>query len=233
MTGDSERRLSDDEVSRILRKAVELQHHAGRSGSEGLSLQSVREIAAEIGIDPEFVNEADSALDRNQGSTMAALAGGPVRHQSWSTYDRALSEEDVRQLIDRIRAASDRQGRVEASLGTVEWKSGGATSLAVTVTRHAAGTDVRIMADRSGALSPVIAIPTVASLAIAGIIVDGLQPGIGGQLAILAGGIAGGLGVSRVIWRGMTTSFRQRLGRVGASVRDFMEAPGNDGSRSE
>ncbi len=59
----SDRKYSDEEVSLILRKAADLQVQ-GVARAEGLSLQSIQDIAREVGIRPETVAEAAAIVAR-------------------------------------------------------------------------------------------------------------------------------------------------------------------------
>lgn len=64
---DKKRRYSEEEFALILRKASEIQLSEGRpkgtpEAGSGLTLQEIRSIASEAGIDPEAVTRAASVL---------------------------------------------------------------------------------------------------------------------------------------------------------------------------
>ena len=62
----SERRYSDEEFALILRNASALQERRSEGGavvtSEGLTLEEIRSIAADVGLDPEAVTTAAALL---------------------------------------------------------------------------------------------------------------------------------------------------------------------------
>lgn len=68
------------------------------------------------------------------------------------------------------------------------------------------------------------AIPSVACLAVAGIIVDGLQPGTAETLSILGTGAVTGLGIARGTWSIMSRSFRRRLEALREKVHRYWRA---------
>jgi hypothetical protein len=219
---ESDRDLSDREVAMILRRATELQDESGEGlASHGLSLEVVREIAEEIGVESRFVDEAASSV--LEGGTTQIVLGGPIRERLGASYARTLSEEETSELVGRIRRVLKRQGEVSQSLGSVEWRTGDVDSLAVTISPRGDETDIQIIGDRSGSLVPTLAIPSVAGLAVAAIIVDGLQPGTFEGLSILGTGIVGGLAFGRAIWWRTSRSLRRRLEALQDDVRRYME----------
>jgi hypothetical protein len=87
-----DRMLSDREVAMILRRATALQEETGGSQTiDGLSLETVREIAAEIGVDRRFVDEAAASVLNVHDSRAASLMGGVLREYVTTSYDGVLS----------------------------------------------------------------------------------------------------------------------------------------------
>lgn len=126
-------------------------------------------------------------------------------------------------MVRRIRSALQCQGVMSSALGSIEWKTEGLSSVGVTISARENGTDVQIIGDRGGSLAPTLAIPSVACLAVAGIIIDGLQPGTAETLSILGTGGVTGLGIARGAWSIMSRSFRRRLEALREDVHRYME----------
>jgi hypothetical protein len=119
---DDRKIFSDGEIALILQKAAELQAQGGGRAS-GLSLEELRQVASEAGIEPHLVEEALGLL-RTQ-----AAPSEPVRRKSRKGQTRweqsvelpvRLDNEDVRALIAHLEAEFGGQGAItELSCGTV------------------------------------------------------------------------------------------------------------------
>jgi DNA-binding transcriptional regulator YhcF (GntR family) len=188
----------------------------------GLSLQVVREIAAEIGVEAHLVDRAAASLSRSSPSRVAALVGGPIKERLVDTHAHKLSESEIRELVDRIRGVMHRRGQVTDAIGSVQWQAEGLETVALTISPEEEGTRIQILADRSVALGLSLGPPTFLGLLIAGIIADGLQPGIGASIAMVGTGGLVGLGIGRTIWGITARSFRRRLDALHSEVVRFM-----------
>ena len=221
---ESDSTVTDRQVSLILRRAIELQDREGEgTASEQLSLEVVREIASEIGLESRFVDQAAASVLEGAGSSRAStLLGGPIRERLEASVGGPLSEEGASELVDRIRSVVHRQGEVSHVLGSVEWRSEGEPAIGVTISPRGDRTRVRIVGDRSKSLAPTLAIPSIAGLAVAGIVVDSLQPGTSAMLGILGTGGIAGLAIGRATWAIMARSFRRRLEALREEVGRFM-----------
>lgn len=214
-----ERKYTDQEVALILRTAVNMQRD-GAARTEGLSLTELRDIAQEIGVDPDLVSEAAQRVPSADPGPAARFFGGSSRLDLHATYDMSLSPDGVQQVLAAIRSAMEHQGEVNEVMGAVEWKSVGQPSqLAVTVSPRAEGTDVHVVADRGAAalLTGFGSIGLGAALAaITGAIVE---PGVAGGVSLMAGGVAGGVLLARAIWRRNTRLFREQVDRLLDAMR--------------
>jgi len=224
-TAAADRGVTDRELSLILERAIELQEQAADGGSDrGLSLDMVREIAREVGVDPRYVDRAArSVLARVTSERSWALLGAPMRERVETSFSRALSEPEMAELVAAIRGALGRQGEVSSALGAVEWKTDGLQAVAVTITPEPSATRVEILSDRSAALAPATVVPTAVGLVAAGIVVDTVQPGTAAMLALLGAGAVAGLGVGRTIWSILSRSSRRRVEALHEAIRRFME----------
>lgn len=215
----TERTYTDREVAVILRKATEM-HRDGASRQEGLTISALREIAREIGLDPDLVSEAARQLPDTGDGPFARFFGGGTGDTVHIEHERELSSTELRELAMTIRSAMQHQGQTQEVMGSLEWKTVGQLSqVAVTASTHDGRTAVHIIVDRGGAafLTGVGSIGLGAfAAAITGAI---LEPGVLGGLALFAGGTTGGVLMARAIWRKNSRKFREKLARLTESIR--------------
>lgn len=216
---DTERRYTDQEVALILRRAVN-QQRAGAVRADGLSLAQLRDIAREIGVDPDLVDEAAGELPAVQPGPVARFFGGPTVHDIRLDFETTPSSEKLQELVMAIRTALRHQGRTQEIMGSLEWQSVGEPSqVAVTVTPHAGRTDVHILVDR-GAAATLVGFGSLGLGAVLAAISGAvLEPGIAGGVGLMGGGLAGGVLLARVIWMRNTRRFRDKLARLTESIR--------------
>ena len=92
--GDSPRRYSDTELSRLLKVAAELQQsdEAGRSVAReggGMTLATLQEVAAEAGIEPRYVQLAAARIDSPEPRDWSARWPAPPSWFARSGSSRA------------------------------------------------------------------------------------------------------------------------------------------------
>jgi len=115
----TETRFNEEEVSLILRRALE-DDGGGSDGS--LTLKQLKEIAAEVGIDPAGVEKAALAVEANR-------AAGPRQGGSRTSVrydievDGEVGRDDYGDLLRAVRSATGRQGVVTEAFGGLEWKA--------------------------------------------------------------------------------------------------------------
>ena len=144
------RRFDEREVAEILRRATEPRPGTSlpsRAGSDGLTLDEVKEVAAEAGIDPARIEEAVNALARpEEKSTLDAFLGAPTSVRFEADYDVELDEEGRREAVRLIRATMGSQGVVGGHGEDLEWMDqDGFGARNVNLYRTARGTRVEIM----------------------------------------------------------------------------------------
>ncbi|MDX1394721.1 MAG: hypothetical protein R3195_10020 [Gemmatimonadota bacterium] len=144
------RRFDEREVTEILRRATEPRPGTSvpsRTGSDGLTLDEVKEVAAEAGIDPSRIEEAVNALARPaEKSTLDAFLGTPINVRFEADYDVALDEEGRREAVRLIRATLGTQGVVGGHGEDLEWmEQDGFGARNVNLYRTSRGTRVEII----------------------------------------------------------------------------------------
>ncbi len=120
-----DRRYSDEEIALILRKATETASSrlSGRE-HDGLTLEQLKGIAQEVGIDPTAVESAARALTVHGPSRRrGGLIGAPVTPSCETVVPVDFPPEKLGEAVSIIRRVMGRQGIVEDELGAMEWRA--------------------------------------------------------------------------------------------------------------
>jgi len=184
----TEKRFDDEQVSLILRRAME--GDAGRTDA-GLTLQQLKEIAAEVGIDPARVEAAALAVQAEQA--VGERRGLRVSARYDVQVDGELPPQKRAEVIRLIRSAMRRQGIVTDEVGGgIGWRARDAFGGRY-VTIHSEGGRTRIEAlgnFRDGALT-VSAGGGALGMATTAIVLKAFGGvaalGLAGPLAVVAG----------------------------------------------
>jgi len=122
MASDTGRIFSDRETALILQKAAELQAERG-GRSSGLTLEELRQIASEAGIEPHLVDEAWAELHGQKTPSAPSKRRsrrGQTRWEQRVELPVRLDNEDVRALLACLEAEFGEHGTVtELACGTV------------------------------------------------------------------------------------------------------------------
>ncbi len=220
------RRYSDEEFALILQRASKLQDRAdgvarsrGDSGgapeSSGLSLQAVREIAEEVGLETRFIDQAAASLLRDPPGKGPGLLGGAVTYRVQDTFARTLTRAQQVELLDVVRGALRHQGEIRDVMGAAEWSSVGLVSrTTVTVHSHDDSVSIRVFTDLTGVALAIWIAPILFSFVIGAIIIQSpvLLPVI----------VAFGVGVARTIWSATARFFRRRTERLREQIALYL-----------
>lgn len=222
----TEKRFDDEQVSLILRRAME--SDAGRSDA-GLTLRQLKEIAAEVGIDPAQVEAAALAVQ-------AERAGGEGRGLRVSArydvqVDGELPPEGHAEVIRLIRGAMRRQGIVTEEVGGgIGWRARDAFGGRY-VTIHSGEGHTRIEAlgnFRDGAMVSAgaggtagLALTAVALKAVGGV----AALGVAGPLALVAGAALPAWALYRRWFAREDASLRRAVADIAARVEAERSIP--------
>lgn len=125
--GAAERRYDDRDVSRLLKRAAELQRSSGGTrASTGLTLGELEEIAGEAGIDPGSLRRAAAELEeqRDAGGRAGRLfAGAPMRLLYERTLPFEASAVALDSLLPAIELGAAVPGQLTRSGNTLSWRS--------------------------------------------------------------------------------------------------------------
>lgn len=217
-------RFSDEQMTLILRRAAEMEAHADQPSRSGLSLAEIQDIAVAVGISRRDV--AMAAADLVTQPQKNRLLGGPTRFRCARTISGQLSEEQVGELLDVVRAALGLQGEVKSATGEIEWRA--RTSSGVTIVNIAPRgeqTRISILAAREdGAAATVLtggAIGLAAAIAV-GIGASSLMHASG--VIVVASGVAVGVPTftlwTRSAWGRVKRQWTERIERLGDELED-------------
>ncbi len=219
-----ERRYSEEEFALILRKASEIQlsdgSQPGRAVAGGLTLDEIRSIAAEAGIDPEAVTRAVSiigALEWDEKSGLAAaIFGGPDKYHLDCEIPGTLPPEEMGRILEEIRRAAEHQGAASEVLGGMEWKTVGELSAVnVNISPRGKSTSIQIVGNRGPAAGMTFIFPMMGAGVLVGILGATFEPTSAvGIVSLVAGTLGAGFLTARTIWSSTSKKFRARLTRL-------------------
>jgi hypothetical protein len=219
LMADADRKFSDEEFALILRKASELQDGSAvvEGVSGGISLDEIKAIAQEVGIDPAAVDRVATMMPHAESEgAISRLMGGPTKYRLEHTAEGRIGEADVARLLDAVRRASGHHGKVEYGPQGFEWSTVGEVSqIYATAVPGKEGTHIRVTADRGPASFLTFFFNFLGWMVAAGItgaVIDPESVAVGA--AIFSGGVLGGIAQGRMVWAKTTKSIRAKLHRI-------------------
>jgi hypothetical protein len=239
------RRYSDSEVEEIVRRAADEQ--VAHPTDEGMSLRTVEQIAADVGISPERVERAARKLavrepvaPPTESGAGAFWLGSPTTIEWEHIVDGEVPESVYDEIVDEVQATLSAEGQVDTLGRSLTWRTtkpalGKRRAVQVRVTSR--GGQTRIHIQEGLAELAWTTFPTVWGLGAGGVAVlfafgestGALGLGLG---SLLSAGWAGGMyALSRTIFRSMARRKRtdlkelsDRIAQIGAEpTRDPLE----------
>lgn len=229
-----DRRYNDKEVALILRKATQVDPAAARGGDlDGLTLEQLKGIAREVGIDPDAVEVAARQLAVARPRDSGGLLGAPTAPLFETTVRRRVAPEQAGEIVAVIREAMGRQGIVGTEFDGLEWRARDALGgRYVSLRPTPEGTRVRAFGNfRDGAMLTFVGggIPVgigVASLSVGIFKALGLTALLGvGSIPL---GILGGIGFARFVWKRLQRREARTLERVVSELEASLGAGAGD-----
>ena len=120
-----ERKFTDEEVRKILKKAVERAPSRALAKTEGLSLAELKSIGEEVGIDPDRLEAAARAVALVGGNRPDRILGGPTVLNFERKVEGQFDPEDTPEVLALIRRTMGQQGEVNEIYGSLEWRAKG------------------------------------------------------------------------------------------------------------
>ncbi len=185
------RRYTDREVRLIIQRALEspAEGTSVDSDSPGLSLEQVKGIAAEVGIDPQRIELAAASLLEPAPASPNPYAGIPTTVQFQTILPTGeVSEVARHDMVALIRSVLGRQGIVSTQSGSLEWKArdtfGGRY---VSLTPGRQGTRLRVLGNYRDGLTVIAAVVGMACFAGVSLLLDGA--GLGSAIALFGSAV--------------------------------------------
>lgn len=116
-----ERLYSEKETGALIQKAFELQQKEDAEGGYGLTEQELRKLAAEMGIRPQFLEDALQIQNTKEPTKTFHVWGAPLRVTQEKVIEGIVSEELWEEMVHKLRFAYKNQGRVERVGNTRDW----------------------------------------------------------------------------------------------------------------
>ncbi|MGY8778781.1 MAG: hypothetical protein ACKVIN_11725 [Longimicrobiales bacterium] len=234
------RRFGDEEIERILQSAAELQLGAASvelDASRGLTLEELRQVAEEAGIDPRFIDLAAKDVDGPVERHGSGLAGGAYRWHFRTSVPGTLGDGDRERLLRAIRSVLGQKGEIVDVFGRMEWShDDGAGPIIIGISSREGQTEIDVSAVKSTEAGMIHALGIPFGGALGGAAVAGML-GLSGGAAIPAILVAGGAswGAARIGWKARSFWWERRLRKVIERVSSIVQdvallAPPDDGA---
>lgn len=145
-----------NEIAAILRKAAETSPSEGDDRVTGLSIEELKELASDAGIDPAQVARAARELAEASDAPQRGFWGGPFSFHRQTLVDGEISVAQWEEMLVAVRDFFRSNGDVGARESTWEWSSPKGTTNSAQVTAVKSQGKTRITVGWQG---PLTAIP--------------------------------------------------------------------------
>jgi hypothetical protein len=115
-------RFTKEETAEIIRRSLELQAKSKETQVGTTSALEIRAAAAEIGIDPAFIDQAISTRGRSLGTTVKKGFLGAIKTVTYEgVFPGTLSEDQWVKTVQNLRTNFGDKGELETLGSTKEW----------------------------------------------------------------------------------------------------------------
>lgn len=212
------RRFGDQEIHRILQKAAELQERSQQLPAQGrgLTLEELRQVAMEAGIDPRYVDlaaaDATGPLERRGH----VVAGGPYRWHFQQRVPGSIVDADRERILREIRTVIGQRGELADVFGRMEWShDDGLGPIIVGISSRDGVTEVDVSANRASEIGLMLGLGVPFGGMIGGAILAAAT-GVSGPAALMPISLAAAAvyAFGRAGWRLRAEAFERRLERL-------------------
>lgn len=222
----SDRRFTDQEVALVLQRAAEIEERRTVSSAmpRGLTLRELHEIAREVGLSPDVIDQAVSTLQTGARPRSGFPLAAPLSSKQVRAVPGQLAEHELQRLIQVIESHVDATGTVTEALGTVRWTSVSRghkfdRTLQVSLSSGQDETQVQVVQRYPAGLRAILHFLPGAWGAMIGAAV-GASVGVVPIAAIGAtvGAAALGMGIGRSIWQTLARRSEREVERVATEL---------------
>lgn len=120
-----ERRYGEDEIAEILERATaEREAHPVASSGTGLTLNEIKQIGSEVGIEPNRIAEAARAMAvKTEAPVSASFLGAPRAVSRTILIDRAPTDDEWMRVVADLRETFDAKGKLESHGALRSWSN--------------------------------------------------------------------------------------------------------------
>lgn len=230
-----DRRFTDQEVALVLQRAAEIEERRATAfPAKGLRLAELRDIAREVGLSPDVIDEAVGTLHVGSRPSAGTLLGAPLSTKVMRGVPGRLDQEAMQALVRLVEDRVEATGTVTEALGTVRWTSVGRghkfdRTTQVSFVSKPDETQIQVVQRYPSGLRAVLQL--VPGLWGAGI-GFGVAAGAGGistatGVGIVAAVAAVGTGLGRAIWTGLARRNAREVERVADELVAAARAAGS------
>jgi hypothetical protein len=190
----NERRYSDEEVREIFSLAADggTRDQSLPAESDGLTLDELRRIGQEAGIEPARVAQAAERLDaRGRVAPVRRSLGMPVGVSRVVDLPRAPTDREWEQLVSEFRTTFGTQGRTTTTGGLRDWSQGN-LHLSVEPTEHGEQLRLSTLKDDAMALNVLGSVLGVMSVLMGAVVAAAGKP----EKALIVLGMFGGMALA-------------------------------------
>ena len=202
---------------------------AAEDSSSGLSLEEIKAVAAEVGLDPALIERAARLIPQGpRESRFVRLIGGPLQHRPDVHFPTKLTDERAAHLLSAVRATVEREGEGQANSSGMSWHSKrGATQFFVNANAEMDGTRVRVRLDQRGKFFGTAWFSLVASWPMASFLIDGGPSIVSVALAALP------VALGSIFWASTTRGTQEKVDALMDTVSRSLTETGGQSASSE
>jgi hypothetical protein len=227
-------RFTDQEVALVLQHAARIEERRAETGTgRGVTLPELREIAREVGLAPEVIDQAVAAVRAGVRPPHRELLGAPLSTRVVRAVPGRLGDAAMQRLVQLVEEQVEATGTVTEALGTVRWTSVGRghkfdRTTQVSLSTTGGETQVQVAQRHPAGLRVVLqAVPLSWGVGF-GAAIAAAQGASGPAVAALALGLGGvGLAIGRTIWQAVSRKSGREAERLAsglsAAARDLVD----------
>jgi len=220
---DMPKLFTDQQMTLILKRAAERQ---AASAEPTHSLESIQDIARQVGIDSALVADAAATIERSSGS-VSSLLGAPSAYRASRRLAGAAPTMDLGAVLETIRDHLPFAGEVRHVRDGIEWHAGPADNKTVVALSPGAGGGINLRIDgrqQGPKALAYVAAGTVGLIATAVSVAVLHGRGVAVGVAAIAVSFAG----ARMLWNEVAKRRDKRLHDLGNALAGQIdgESPG-------
>lgn len=219
------RLYSEKDIGRLIQRATELQQES-ESTERGLSLDEIKQFAAELGVDPNYMEQAASDLEESNGRDPAiTISGAPFHSSTTRVVNGFIEDDEWDEMVLQLRSVEGVRGEISDFGKIREWvyEFDGLFSTRVSVSPRDEQTVIEIRKDHRGMAYMAYFVSVFIGVTLAGIALDG--SGLSEVLTFTLAG-SGGLGGLATVRAALSVWKKNQVNKVKAIASRVVDTLG-------